>query len=89
MEQIHGNLQTAIDRMGDLFRIDGKVIPSTLSNVHLKALFEDGQEVVGETNIDIPNRDPRLALVELSLIGDASINPQARDVIEHADYIIL
>ena len=75
--------------MGELFRLDGKVIPSTLSNVHLRATMEDGTIINGETNIDVPNRDPRLAIVNLELIGDAKLNPQAQDVIEHADYIIL
>lgn len=89
MEQIYGNLQTAIDRMGELFHLDGKVIPSTLSDVHLRATFENGIIVDGETNIDIPNRDPRIAITNLELIGEAKLNPQAQDVIEHADYIIL
>lgn len=89
MEQIHGNLQTAIDQMGDMLRLAGKVIPSTLSDVHLKALMEDGEVIIGETNIDIPDRDPRIAIRELSLIGDAKINPQAIEVIEQADFIIL
>lgn len=89
MEQIHGNLQTAIDQMGDMLRLSGKVIPSTLSDVHLQAVMEDGEVIIGETNIDIPTRDPRIAIKELSLIGNAKINPQAIEVIEQADFIIL
>lgn len=73
MEQIYGNLQTAIDRMGELFHLDGKVIPSTLPRA-LRATFENGMIVDGETNIDIPDRDPRIAITNLELIGEAKLN---------------
>lgn len=46
MEQIHGNLQTAIDKMGDILDLAGKVIPSTLSDIHLRAIMEDGEVII-------------------------------------------
>lgn len=51
--------------------------------------MENGEVIVGEKNIDIPKHDGNLAIREAFLIGDAKLNPRAREAIENSDYIII
>lgn len=51
VNQARGDFERAIEIASDVLAIRGRVVPSTLSNVQLKALLEDGREVCGETNI--------------------------------------
>lgn len=43
-----GNLQGAIDRYEQLLRIVGKIMPSTLRDMHLAAALEDGSLIFGQ-----------------------------------------
>jgi uncharacterized cofD-like protein len=51
VDQAHGDFEKAIEIASDVLAIRGRVVPSTLSHVHLRAELEDGSEVSGETAI--------------------------------------
>ncbi len=49
--QARGDFEQAIEIASDVLAIRGRVVPSTLSHVRLRALMEDGTELCGETTI--------------------------------------
>ncbi len=51
VNQARGDFEQAIEIASDVLAIRGRVMPSTLSHVRLRALLEDGTEVCGETTI--------------------------------------
>lgn len=50
-DQARGDFERAIELASDVLAIRGRVVPSTLSHVTLRALMEDGTEVTGETKV--------------------------------------
>jgi uncharacterized cofD-like protein len=61
-------------------------LPSTLDNVRLKAIFEDGTEVVGEVNI--AQTDKRIKEIRL-IPEEVKPLPEVLQSIYEADYIFL
>lgn len=77
-------------KLNDLLRDEYKVYPSTtFSNSELIAKLENGQEITGETNIDIPKHDPKIKIEDVYIKPKAKICPHARDAIIEADAIII
>lgn len=83
--------------MEEMFDVRGRVIPVTIENVHLAVRFADGTEVIGEKNIDISDKNPGERthdidqdIVDAWLVGDeGNINPNAREALLNADFIII
>jgi uncharacterized cofD-like protein len=84
-----GDFEEAIDILSEMFDVEGKVIPVTLEDSHLKVTLEDGSIITGETHIDIPKHNPNLRIVEASLTQPSPINRRAQEVIANSDYIII
>lgn len=86
LNDITGSLEGAIDASAKVLAIQGKVLPSTLSDVTLWARFADGKIIEGESNIPQVGQK----IVEL---GCHPANPPATPAvikaIEQAQYIIL
>lgn len=80
-----GDFERAVKETSKVLAIRGKVIPSTVSNIHLVAEYEDGSITEGEAQI--PNPDMRIKKV--SMTGEAYPTQDALDAIEEADIIIL
>ncbi len=81
-----GDFERAVKETSRVLAIRGKVIPSTVSNVHLIAEYEDGTKTEGEAQIPNPNsRVKRLSLTD----QDANPTKEALESIEDADVIIL
>jgi len=51
VDQAHGDFEKAIEIASDVLAIRGRVVPSTLNHVRLRAIMEDGSEIFGETKI--------------------------------------
>ncbi|MBN1869457.1 MAG: YvcK family protein [Candidatus Omnitrophica bacterium] len=81
-----GDFERAVKETSRVLAIRGKVVPSTVSNVHLIAEYEDGTMTKGEAKIPNPNsRIKRLLLTD----EDAHPTREALEEIEEADVIIL
>ncbi len=89
LSQITGSEEEAILEMSRILKISGEVVPVTLENVCLKAELEDGTNVSGETNIDLPKHNPDLRITRLFTEPLARANPKALEAIENASYIII
>ncbi len=81
-----GDFERAIKETSRVLAIRGKVVPSTVSNVHLIAEYMDGSKTEGEAKIPNPNsRIKHLSLTD----EDARPTNDALQSIKDADIIIL
>jgi uncharacterized cofD-like protein len=83
---VTGSFDHAIEESSRVLAIRGRVIPSSLDRIRLKAEYTDGSTKEGEAEI------PKMAkpIKKIYLIpSDAKPNPQVIDVIREADIIIL
>ena len=87
---ISESFDKAVIRMGEVLSITGRVLPVTTDDIHLRAQFEDGSEVVGESTIAEAKveRLSRIKRVEL-VPKDATALPACIEAIEEADMIVL
>lgn len=83
---ITGDFQEAIKVSGEVLAIRGSIVPSTMTNVTLEAVLEDGRVVQGETKISHSSR--RIQRVRLRPIRCRPM-PQTLEAIRQADAITL
>lgn len=82
----NGDFERAVKETSRVLAIRGKVVPSTVSNVHLIAEYMDGTKTEGEAQIPNPKSHvKRLLLTD----EDAHPTKEALESIEEADVIIL
>lgn len=76
----------------DLFRISAKVMPVSLSKVELIAETNKGNQIIGETNIDlrVKNKkyDPNDKIVRIYFDTSSDINPELVTEIKNAEKIV-
>lgn len=89
LSDIMGDFERGIEELSTMFDVHGKVIPVTLDNVHLGVTLENGESIIGETDIDIPKHDASIPIRDAFLLGGGRLNPRAREAIENSDYVII
>ncbi|MBW6441807.1 YvcK family protein [Patescibacteria group bacterium] len=87
IEKITESNQEAIDRAAEILQTSGRVIPITFDKCTLCAEYEDGSVIEGESNID-ENDTLGVSIKRLFLKPSASINLEAKRVIERADAMV-
>ncbi len=85
----HGDIAKALSDAGKVLQVKGNIFPVTTDNAHLVATLENGEKIVGETNIDIPKHDPNLKIHTIALTNTASIYEEAKKALLTADLIVL
>lgn len=84
VDQHGGDVEKAIELASNVLAIRGRVVPSTLTPVRLRALMENGQELCGETQI----AGSQLKVHRIFLDPeDAQPYPVALEAIQSADLI--
>ncbi|MDR3571622.1 MAG: YvcK family protein [Candidatus Pacebacteria bacterium] len=86
LEKTTGSFDTAVEKASDILRTNGRVIPSTLNNVHLMAKV-GSRTIRGEEKIQ--NSILNGSLKRLWLEPSARANKKAIDAIKEADLIVL
>lgn len=89
LTSIYGSEIEAIQKASELLNLKGKVLPVSVDNAHVHATLEDGTEIVGETNIDIPKHDGELRIASVSLDPVAHVYPPTAEAIREADLIVV
>ncbi len=89
LSSIYGSDVAAIGKAAELLDIKGTVLPVSLDKAHVHALLENGDEVVGETNIDIPKHDGGLRISRVFLDPPPTLYAPAKRAIEAADVIVV
>ncbi|MDD2515757.1 MAG: YvcK family protein, partial [Candidatus Gracilibacteria bacterium] len=73
LTDINGGFEEGIEALSSMFNVKGKVIPVTLDDIHLGVELENGEKIIGETNIDIPKHNSDLVIKDAFLIGEGKI----------------
>jgi len=81
-----GDFQKAIEESSKVLAIRGKVIASTIHNVHLVAEYADGTRMEGEAKI--PKKNVPIKRLSLNP-ADAQPTPEALSAIAEADIIVM
>lgn len=89
LADIVGSQQEAIRQTGRVLRIKGFVIPVTLTDTNLYAVYEDGRVLTEEHLIDEPPHDGKLRIVDIKLKPKATANPEALEAIKKASLVVL
>lgn len=88
LEKVTGSFEKAVEEMGRILFIKGKVIPVTTHQVRLKMILNTGEFLDGEKEIYLSKEiDQGYKKIYLEPYPEA--NPHAIDEISKADYIIL
>ncbi len=75
---IYGEFEIAVQKMSDVLAVRGKVLPVTIDDMVLKAKLENGNTIVGESNI------PEASLEQNSQIDRVYINPEDCKALDEA-----
>jgi len=89
LREMTGDENKAIQEASKLMKVRGKVLPVTLDDSKLCAELEDGQLIVGETNIDIPKHDANLKIKRVFVTPKARANDLVLEEIRSADLIVI
>lgn len=86
VDQSKGDFETAVQVASDVLAIRGRVVPSTLAHVRLRAELEDGTEICGETAIVAAGK--RIKKMHLDP-EDAEAQKDAIEALRSADLICI
>lgn len=86
VEQSGGDIEVALEAASEVLAIRGRVIPSTMTSVRLRALMENGAEICGETKI--VESGLRIRRVYLDP-DDAEPHPEALQAIADAELVCI
>ncbi|MDO8514176.1 MAG: YvcK family protein [bacterium] len=89
LANIYGGEIEGIRKASELLNIKGTVLPVSLDKSHVHAILEDGTEIVGETNIDIPKHNGSLRIKKIFLDPPAHIYNETDKAIREADTIVI
>jgi len=91
MSSILGDFLLGIKETSKVLAIRGQVLPSTLTRVRLKATFEDGNEIIGETSISSYKKSKikKIELIPLNPNDKIYATPEAIKTLKESDLIII
>jgi len=88
LEKITGSFESAVIEASRILRIKGYVLPVTLKDARLIAVFKNGKKIIGEKNIYCC-KDDFSKLKKLHLSPKANLNPKIFKAIKEADKIVI
>jgi len=89
LEQVTGSFDEAVERVGDLLKIRGRVLPVSHDAMHLRMTLNNGKVLEGEDAIDTYQHISRFGVASIELASVARINPAARAALKEADLIVV
>ena len=89
LSDILGSQIEAIKKTGQILKIKGKVIPVSLNDSNLVAIYENGKTVVGEDLIDEPRHNGKIKIKKVYLRPKAKAYPEAIKEIMRADLVVI
>jgi uncharacterized cofD-like protein len=92
LELIYGSQELAIKAFQNMHSIPGNIVPVSLNKTSLVAKLSDGQELIGESAIDLRHRerdfDAAVKIEYIALDAPAFPNPNALRALEEAEAIV-
>ena len=90
LEKSTGSIKKAIEEVGKILRISGKVVPVTFAKTELCVELEDRRIIKGETHIDVVEGVEKRARIKNAFLAPkVSANPDAVSEILNADFILI
>jgi uncharacterized cofD-like protein len=87
LEKVTGNINNAIDVSSKMLNVRGEVLPVTIKPTTLTAILKNGKQLVGEHNIDVPQK--RVPIQSIRLSPNGPVNPKVLTALKSADAIVL
>jgi uncharacterized cofD-like protein len=88
LEKITGSFEEAVEEVGKIIKIKGRVLPVTTNKVSMKMLLKNGKLLNGQHEISISNEICN-GFTNLYLYPSPKANPRAIDAMMNADMIVL
>lgn len=88
LEKVTGSFERAVDELGKILYIKGKVIPVTMHQVRLKMILKDRTLLDGEKEVYLSDKIDQ-GYSSLFLDPTPTVNPVAEDEIMHADAVVI
>lgn len=90
LADITGSFEEAVRVTSKVLAITGKVLPVTLEDVHLHARFNDGKEIIGETEIVEYGKENHTNICTIELIPKSpNANSEVLKALQEAEIIIM
>lgn len=89
LSQYSGSFLDAVRALGEILKIHGTVLPVTTGQITLRARLENGQEIVGEKNIDIPDSPQRPRIKDVWLEPNAFALSETLCAIKEAEILLI
>ncbi len=89
LSDIFGSQIEAIKKTSQILRIKGRILPVTLTDSNLAAVYENGKKIIGERFIDEPKHSGKLKIKKVFLKPKAKIYPEAKKAILSADLVVI
>ncbi len=90
LTDITGSFPKAIDKLSDIFQVQGDIYPVTTDDLILCAGLENGEVVVGKENISERVRESRTSIKQIFLKdGSLKVVPEVIEAIKKANIIVL
>jgi uncharacterized cofD-like protein len=86
LDQSRGDFEQAVESASAVLAIRGRVVPSTLEHVSLRALLDDGLEICGETAIAQAGKRIRKIFLDPASVQP---HPSVLEAISDADLILI
>ena len=77
------------EKINELLPGRHRILPATITNSHLHVLLENGEEIIKESNIDVPKHNSDLKIKKIFLVPEAEACPITLRNLENADVIII
>lgn len=84
-----GNYRDFFEKINSFLADRHRILPATITDSHLHAILENGEEIKGETNINIPKHDSDLRIKKIFLVPEAKACPVTVRNIKEADLIVI
>ncbi|HNY36017.1 MAG TPA: uridine diphosphate-N-acetylglucosamine-binding protein YvcK [Candidatus Pacearchaeota archaeon] len=84
-----GGYRSLFEKMNSMLIQNHKILPSTTHKADLVAVLENDEEIIGESNIDVPKHDPKLKIKKLFLRPITKACPQTVKRIKRADMVVI
>lgn len=89
LEQVTGSMDKALEHIGRLLNLRGKVVPVTLSKVKLVVELNNGKVIQGEDAMRSYQLVSKFGIKNMRLEPEAKANPKAIAAIKAADIIVV
>lgn len=89
LTDIFGSQIEALKKTSKILKIKGKILPITLTDSKLVAIYENGEKIIGEHLIDMPEHDKKLKITDLYLQPPSEAYSEAVKAILDADIVVI